>query len=120
MNVGNAVVVALNGDGSREAGEGDSPVELREGVAHGLAEPVTRDDEADDAEKKDKDRQREEDAATSSLPRSLFRAEGFVGDHVGVRQMRKTHGLDGKCKWCWLAAFGDLCSLFHSRNDLVY
>jgi hypothetical protein len=46
------------------------------------------------------------------LPRSLFWAKGGVGDHVGVRQVRKTHGLDGKCKWCWLTVIGDLDRLF--------
>ena len=106
-----AAVVALNGDRSRETGEGDGPVELRKRVAHGLTEPVTRDDEADDAKKKDEDRQCEEEAATSSLPRSLFWAEGFVGDHVGVRQVGKTHGLDGKCKWCRLMMIDDLDQL---------
>jgi hypothetical protein len=53
VDVGDAVGVALDGDGGGEAGDGDRAVELREGVVHGLAEPVARGDEADDGEEDD-------------------------------------------------------------------
>ena len=39
VDVGDTVGVALDGDGSGEAGDGDGAVELREGVAHGVAGP---------------------------------------------------------------------------------
>ena len=45
---GNAVGVALDGDGSREAGDGEAAVELREGVAHGVAGPDARGEEGGD------------------------------------------------------------------------
>ncbi len=39
-DVGNAVGVALDGDGCGEAGDGDGSVELRERVVQGLVDPV--------------------------------------------------------------------------------
>jgi hypothetical protein len=56
-DVGDAVVVALDGDWRGEAGECDGSVELRQGVAHGLAEPVACDDESDGDEQDDEDSQ---------------------------------------------------------------
>ncbi len=61
--VGNAVGVALDGDWSGEAGDGDSTVELGEGVLHGLAEPVAGGGEADDGEENDERGEDDDDAA---------------------------------------------------------
>ena len=92
-----AVGVALNGDGSREAGDGDGTVELGEGVAHGLAKPVARCDEADDGEENDEGGEDDDDAAEDAfalgLLRGLLRGEGLVRDYVGVCEMGQTHGL---------------------------
>ena len=56
-DVGDTVVVALDGDRRGEARKGDGAVELREGVAHGLTEPMARDDEADGGEEDDDESQ---------------------------------------------------------------
>ena len=40
VDVGDAVGIALDGDGSGEAGDGECAVKLREGVAQGLVRPV--------------------------------------------------------------------------------
>ncbi len=97
VDVGDAVGVALDGDGSGEAGDGDGAVELREGVAHGLTNPVPREDEADDHQEKDDGSEDDDDAtddeAASGLLRELLRSEGDVGDRVGGGEMRQVHGL---------------------------
>lgn len=89
--------VALDGDGSREAGDIDGAVELGEGVVHGLTEPVTRGDEADDGDEDDEggesDDDAPEDAAPFGLERGFFGGEGFVGDYVRVGEMGQVHGL---------------------------
>jgi hypothetical protein len=54
-DMGDAVIVALDGDGRGEARKGDGAVQLREGVADGLAKPVARDDESDSGEEDDED-----------------------------------------------------------------
>ena len=106
--MGNAVGVALDGDGGREAGDGDGAVELRERVSHRLAEPVARDEGADDNDEDDErgegDDDASEDTAACGLQRGLFGSEGLVGDYVGVGEMGKVHnliqGLNRKCKRC--------------------
>ena len=69
--------VALDGDGSGEARDGDRAVELREGVVHGLAEPVAGGDEADDGEENyeggEDDGDAAEEAAAVGLPLDLLR-----------------------------------------------
>jgi hypothetical protein len=91
------VGVALDGDGSGEAGDGDGAVELGKGVAHGLAEPVASGDEADDGEENDEggedDGDATEDEFAFGLLRGLLRGEGLVWDYVGVCEMGQTHGL---------------------------
>jgi hypothetical protein len=81
-DVRDAVGVALYGDGSREAGDGDGAVELRKGVAHGLAEPMPGGDEADegeeDNERSEDDDDVAEDATAFGLESRLVRREGFV------------------------------------------
>jgi len=52
-DMGDAVSVALDGDGCGEAGDGEGAVELRERVAHGLTEPVARDERADNNDEDD-------------------------------------------------------------------
>jgi hypothetical protein len=96
-DVGDAVGVALDGDGCGEAGDGDCTVELREGVAHGLAEPVAGDDDAngcgqDDENDKDDD-DAAEDAAAFGLEGRLLQSERLVGNDVGVCEIGETHGL---------------------------
>jgi hypothetical protein len=86
------VGVALDGDGSGESWDGDGAVELREGVGHGLMEPVAGSDEADDGDEKDGDREDEEDAADEQATAGFFGGEGLVGDYVGVREMGEAHG----------------------------
>jgi hypothetical protein len=94
--VGDAVSVALNGDGSGEAGNGDCAVELGEGVLHGLAEPVAGGDEADDGEENDEGGENDGDAADEAsavgLSRGLLRGEGFVWDHIRICEMGEAHG----------------------------
>jgi hypothetical protein len=96
-DVGDAVGIALDGDGSREAVNRDGAVELGEGVLHGLAEPVAGGDEADDGEENYEGSEDDGDAADEAsavgLPRSLLRAEGFVWDHVRICEMGEAHGL---------------------------
>jgi hypothetical protein len=96
-DVGDAVGVALDGDGSGEAGDGDSTVELGKGVAHGLAEPVARDNQADDGGENDEgdedDDDAAEDAAAFGLDGRLLWGEGFVWDDVGVCEVGEVHGL---------------------------
>jgi hypothetical protein len=96
-DVGNAVGVALDGGGSGEARDGDSTVELGEGVAHRLMEPVTGCEEAGDGDKdgeggEDED-DAEEEAAAKGLLGGLLRGEGFVWDDVGVCEVGEVHGL---------------------------
>jgi len=89
--------VALDGDGSGEAGDGKGTVELGEGVVHGLAEPVARGDEADDGEENDEggedDGDAAEEAAAVGLPGRLFWSERLVGDDVGRGEVGEVHGL---------------------------
>jgi hypothetical protein len=96
-DVGNAVSIALDRNGSGQPGEGDCAVELREGVAHGLAEPVAGPNGADDDDEENKggeeDDDAEEDAAASGVEGGLFGSEGIVGNYVGVGEMWQTHGL---------------------------
>jgi hypothetical protein len=96
-DVGDAVGVALDGDGSGEAGDGDSTVELGEGVAHGLAEPVAGDDEANDCGQDDEndkdDDDAAEDAAAFGLEGRLLQSERLVGNDVRVCEIGETHGL---------------------------
>jgi hypothetical protein len=65
--VGDALIVALDGDGSREAGDGKGAVDLGEGVAHGLIGPMTTVEEGycgdDDDERGEDDHRAEEDTA---------------------------------------------------------
>jgi hypothetical protein len=76
-DVGDAVGIALDGDGSGEAGDGDGTVELREGVLHGVAEPVAGGDEANDDEEDDECGEdygdAADDAAAVGLPRGFLR-----------------------------------------------
>ena len=76
-------------DAERPGREGS--VELREGVAHGLAEPVARDEGATDKDEDDErgegDDDAAEDAAAFGSQCGFFRGEGFVGDYVGVGEM---------------------------------
>jgi hypothetical protein len=95
--VRDAVSIALDGDGGREAGDGEGAVKLREGISHGLAEPVTGDEGADDNDEDDErgegDDDATEDAAAGGLQRGLFGGEGLVGDYVGVGEMGQIHNL---------------------------
>ena len=101
--MGDAVGVALDGDGSREAGDGDGAIKLGKGVAHGLAEPVARGDESDDGEQDDErgedDDDVAEDAAAFGLESRLVRSERFVWDHIRICEMGEAHGLHRQCKW---------------------
>jgi hypothetical protein len=96
-DVGDAVGITLNGDGSGEAGEGDGAVELGKGVAHGLAEPVACGDEADDRDEDDEGGQDEgdaaEEAAALGLQRGLLRSKRLVGDDIGRGEVGEVHGL---------------------------
>ncbi len=93
--VGDAVGVALDGDGGPEAGDGEGAVELGERVAHGLAEPETGGEGADDGDEDDErgegDDDATEDATAGGLERSLFGGEGLVGDYAGVGEMGQIH-----------------------------
>lgn len=113
--VWDAVVVALDGDGSGEAGEGESSVELGEGVVHGLAEPVAGGDETDDGDEEDQREESDEDAAEDSsaqgLERGFLLGEGLVGNYVGVGEVGQAHvlmasvnGVDGM--WSLRRAMG--------------
>jgi hypothetical protein len=103
-DVGDAVGVAPDGDWSGEAGDGDGAVELRKGVAHGLAKPVARRDEADDGEEDDERGEDEdgaaEDATLFGLESCFVRSEGFVWDDIRICEMGEAHGLHRQCKWC--------------------
>lgn len=72
-DVGDAVGVALDGDGTGEAGDGEVAVELGECVAHGLARPVAAAKEGgdgeDDGEGGEDDDGAEEDAGAEGLQR---------------------------------------------------
>ena len=95
--MGDAVGVALDGDGCGEAGNSDGTVKLGEGIAHGLAEPVARGDEADDGNEDDErgedDDDTAEDAAALGLQRGLLGGKRLVRDYVGIGEMGQTHGL---------------------------
>ena len=69
--MGDAVSVALDGDGAGETGDGEGAVELRQRVAHGLTEPVAGHEGADDNDEDDErgegDDDAAEDAATCGL-----------------------------------------------------
>jgi len=95
--VGDALGVALDGDGGGEAGNGDGALELGEGVAHGLLEPVAGGEEADDGTDDEEDCETAEDAAYEAaafgLARGFLGGEGLVWNYVGIGEMRQTHGL---------------------------
>jgi hypothetical protein len=122
-DVGDAVDVALDGDGSGEARDVNGTVELGEGVVHGLTEPVAGCDEAcdrdEDDERGEDDEEAAEDAAASGLQRGFFGGEGFVGNYVRVGEMGQIHdlatGLNRKCKWCgngrWVLGLWGLMSV---------
>jgi hypothetical protein len=94
--VRDAVGVALDGDGSGKAGDGDRAVELGQGVAHGLMEPVAGGNEADDGEENDEgsegDYDATEEAAAFGLEGGLLWGEGLVGDDVGGGEVGEVHG----------------------------
>ncbi len=96
-DVGDAVVVALDGDGGGEAGDGDGAVELWKGVVHGLVDPVPGGDEGDGADDDDEggedDDDAEEDAAALGVQRGLLGGEGRVGNYVGVGEIGEIHRL---------------------------
>jgi hypothetical protein len=96
VDVGDAVCVALDGDGRGESGDGESAVELRERVAKGLADPVAADEEAGDGEDDDDG---DED-------------EGDFGDETTKATMRgQWPVVDGAMgKGCGLGGFG--CFVF--------
>ena len=54
VDVGCALGVALDGDGSGKSGDGEGPVDLRQGIAQGVAGPVASADEGGDGEEDDK------------------------------------------------------------------
>jgi hypothetical protein len=85
--------VALDGDGSGEAGDGDGAVELGKPVVHGLAEPLTRDEESDDGDEENKSCCGEEDVADQPATSGLLRGKGVVWDNVGVGEIGEAHGL---------------------------
>lgn len=87
------MVVTLDEDGRREAGEGDGSIELRERVAHSLPEPVARKDVSDGGEQNDEDSQGDTDATAACLGLGLFRGKRLVRDYAGVGEVGKTHGL---------------------------
>jgi hypothetical protein len=95
--VGDAVGVALDGDGSREAGKGHGAVELGKGVVHGLVDPVPGGDEGDGADDDDEggedDDDAEKDAAAFGVKRGLLGGEGRVGNYVGVGEIGEIHRL---------------------------
>lgn len=75
MDVRDTVGIALNGDGSREAGDGEGSVDLREGVAHGFARPVAPADEGDsheDTGEGDEDSDGSDEDAASSYGEIAF------------------------------------------------
>jgi hypothetical protein len=98
--VRDAVRVALDGDGGGEAGDGEGTVELGEGVAHGLTQPVTRDQGADDDDEDDEggegDDDAAEDAAAFGLQPGFFGSQGLVRDYVGVGEMGEIHNLTAR------------------------
>ena len=49
-------------------------------------------DEADDDDEEDGGGEGEEDTAEQKATAGFFRAEGFVGDDVGVGKVGETHG----------------------------
>jgi hypothetical protein len=81
--VGNALVVALDGDRSGEAGDGDGAVDLRERVAHGLMDPMAGVEEGcgsgDEGERGENDKRAEEDAAAKGLQGSERASCGRAG-----------------------------------------
>ena len=101
-DVGDAVGVALDGDGAERPGMARCR-RVEEGIAHGLAEPMPGGDEADDGEEDDEHGENDddvaEDAAAVGLEGRLLWSERLVGNDVGVGEVGETHGLDGKCKW---------------------
>ena len=90
--MGDAVSVALDGDGSGETGDGDGAVELGKGVGHGLAEPVAGGDDADNGDEEAGDREDEKDAPDEQATAGFLRGEGLVGDDFGVGEMGEAHG----------------------------
>jgi hypothetical protein len=90
-DVRDAVGVALDCNGGREAWDRDGTVELWEGVLHALAEPVVRgegaNDNDEDHEGGESDDDAPEDASAFGLQRGFFGGEGFVGDYVDVGEM---------------------------------
>jgi hypothetical protein len=118
--VRDAVGVALDGDGSGEAGDGDGAVELREGVAHGLAEPVAGGYEADYGDENDEggegDDDAAEDAAAFGLQRGLLGGEGLVGYYVGIGEMGETHGLMASVNGAgYMGRNGEMLTAMRSR-----
>ena len=83
--MGDALGVALHGDRRGEAGDGEGAVELGQGIAHGLADPVTAAKEGDGGDDEEK---RKEDGkgldkkthATAWLRDGWFGGERTVGE----------------------------------------
>ena len=95
VDVRDAVGVALDGDGSGEAGDGEGAVDLREGVAHGLAGPVASADEGDSSEEEgegDEDGDGSEEDATAARGESAFPESAVVGCVWGTAGEQRRFG----------------------------
>ena len=102
-DVGDAVGVALDGNGSGEAGDGDAAVELWEGVVHGPLGPVAGaeegDDDADNQEGDGDEKYSEKDV------RPRRRVDGFVANDAVEEWIRllwfsfvTVHGAESESK----------------------
>jgi hypothetical protein len=69
--VGDAVAVTLDGDGGRQAGDGDCAIELGQCVAQGLPGPMTGIKESGGGEDKKKHRKDDDEAEKDALALGL-------------------------------------------------
>ena len=104
VDVRDAVGVALDGDGSGEAGDGEGAVDLREGVAHGVADPVASADEGDGGEEED---ERNEDGDGSEEDATAAERRGCLVRYCACLVV-ETAGEQGRLGWVWIV--GDSCA----------
>ena len=100
----NTVPVALNRDRSGQPGDRDRSVQLWQSIVHGLASPMTRIEEANHAEKHDKQRKNNEESIedpSAFIPQSG--AGFFRGGCCGNRFVR-VHSLDRSVNGVWESA----------------
>jgi len=91
------VGVALHGDWSGESGDGKRTVDLREGVAHGFAGPVTSADGC--CGNQDEDERNEDDDGSEKNAAACGEIAGFSVLH-GLVEIAP--GNQGRLGWVWI------------------